>query len=91
MNKVPKEIVAAVNGLLAPYGESYSSSTGQTNRGYCSTQEAIRYLGVSKSFFYNLVRTGVIKGVKLNKDASNGKVVFAWEELERYIESCRSA
>lgn len=92
MSKVPGEIIAAVNALLLPYGETYSP-TGQAEAGpsgYKSTFGACQYLGISKSALYKLVAEGRIHRIKLNKNAKNGKVVFATAELEAYIASCRA-
>lgn len=92
MSKVPAEIVSAVNGLLAPYGEFYSPGAQPPETapsGYKNVRDAYRYLGISKSALYRLVASGTIHPIKLNKSAKNGKVVFAVADLEAYISSCR--
>ena len=91
MSEVPREIIQAVNALLAPYGESYSPAAKRTAQvsGYKSTYEACRYLGISKSALYKLIAEDRIHPIKLNKSARNGKVVFETAELEAYIASCR--
>ena len=92
MSKVPAEIVSAVNGLLAPYGETFIPGARPAETalsGYKNTHDACRYLGISKSSLYKLISSGVIRPIKLNRSAKNGKVVFAVSDLEAYISSCR--
>ena len=87
---VPNEIIAAVNSLLAPYGESYTPrSESAPASGYKSAKDAAAYLGVSKSSLYKAVRQGRIHPIKLNKAAKNGKAVFAVSDLEAYISASR--
>lgn len=86
--KVPPEIVTAINNLLAPYGERYTSD-GSPGTGYKSSSGARAYLGVSRSFFYRLIKSDIIHPIRLTKGARNGKVVYAVAELDRYIDMHR--
>lgn len=87
---VPTEIIAAVNSLLAPYGESYTPrSEAPASAGYKSAKDAAAYIGVSKSSLYKAVRQGKLRPIKLNKAAKNGKAVFAVADLESYISASR--
>ena len=86
--KVPPEIVTAINAMIAPYGERYSSD-GSPGAGYKSSRDARAYLGVSRSFFYRLIKSDILHPIRLTKGVHNGKVVYAVAELDRYIEMCR--
>jgi len=84
---VPDNIVAAVNSLLEPYGEQYTPALGFTsNSGYLSTKDAIKYLGVSKSFFWRLVYEGKLKTIKLT-DYRNGKSIIMRSALDEYVQA----
>lgn len=79
---VPKHIVEAVNALLAPYGEVYTPD--KKSEGYLSMKEAVKYLGVSKSYFYRLTTQGIIPRIKLGQ-GQRGKVVYSKASLDAYI------
>ena len=91
MGQVPAEIVNAINAMLAPYGETYvpGGKALTAAAGYKSARDAYLYLGISKSALYKLVADGLLHPIKLNKEARNGKVVFATADLEAYIAACR--
>lgn len=91
--RVPDSIVAAINTMLAPYGDHYTpgcSIPEQAPSGYLSPKEAAAYIGCSRSFLYTLGLRGELKSIKLNKGATNGKVVYSISDLENYINRCRS-
>ena len=83
---IPDNILAAVNALLAPYGESYTPG-GKTD-GYLSIKDAAKYLGISKPMLYKLVKQGSIERIKLG-DGIQGKAVISRQSLDAYIASRR--
>lgn len=84
---VPDNVVAAVNSLLEPYGEHYTPALGFTsNGGYLCTKDAIKYLGVSKSFFWRLVSEGKLETIKLT-DYRNGKSIVMRSALDEYVQA----
>ena len=85
MKTVPPEIIAAVNNILAPYGETYTP--GGASSGFLSPKDAAVYLGVSRSFFFwRLVSSGTLKLVQLTP-GSRGKRVISRAALDAYVES----
>lgn len=84
MKTVPPEIIAAVNNILAPYGETYTP--GGASSGFLSPKDAAVYLGVSRSFFWRLVSSGTLKLVQLTP-GSRGKRVISRAALDAYVES----
>ena len=87
MSKVPVEIVAAVNALLSPYGESYASSERAESRGYLNWKKAAEYTGLSKSTLQRAVRAGLLKAPHKIADTRNGTALFEVSELDRFIRS----
>ena len=87
MKTIPPEIVAAVNALLAPYGESYTP--GGESFGFLSPKDAAAYLGVSRAYFYRLVKEGQLKLVKLTS-VHRGKAVIARSELDAFVAAKRA-
>ena len=86
MKTIPSEIVAAVNSILAPYGESYTP--GASSSGYVSAKDAAAYLGVSKAYFYRLVKEGKLELVKLTP-GHRGKAVISRAALDAFVETRR--
>lgn len=82
---IPAEIIAAVNALLQPYGESFTQPTASApTGGFLSPKDAAHYLGVSRPFLYRRIKEGQIKVHKLDP-RRNGKVIIARSELDRYV------
>ena len=84
---IPEHVVAAVNTLLAPYGESYTP--GASSSGYVSAKDAAAYLGVSKAYFYRLVKEGKLELVKLTP-CHRGKAVISRAALDAFVKSKRA-
>lgn len=83
--KIPDHILAAVNGLLAPYGETFTP--GQS-AGCLSAKNAAAYLGVSKQYLYRLIASGDIERVKLTP-GRQGKAVIPVASLNAFLQSRR--
>ena len=85
---IPDNIIAAVNALLQPYGESFTQKTAepQQSGGFLSMKDAAKYIGSSRPFLYRKIKEGKIKVHKLDP-RRNGKVVIARSELDRYVTS----
>ncbi len=90
MSKVPDHIVAAINTMLEPYGESYTpGASAPVGRGYLDIKDAWVYLGGKKSWFYSLVKKGLIRPIKTDKTAKNSRAIVSIAELEAFVQSCR--
>jgi len=83
--KIPDSILAAINTMLAPYGETFTP--GQS-AGCLSAKNAAAYLGVSKQYLYRLIASGDIERVKLTP-GKQGKAVIPIASLQAFIESKR--
>jgi len=83
---VPDNIIAAVNALLAPYGETFSQNRPASGGGYLSMKDSAKYLGVSRAFFYRLVAAGKIQRIKLSP-GQRGKTVYSKASLDAYVAS----
>ena len=88
MNTIPKEILSAVNALLAPYGVTYTPQAEAPGpsapEGFVNWKGAIAYTGLSRSTLQRAVKAGKLVARKLNA-AKQGVVVFAKADLDRYI------
>ena len=84
---VPEHVVAAVNTLLRPYGETYTP--GASSSGYLSAKDAACYLGVSKAYFYRLVKGGKLTLIKLTP-GHRGKAVIARADLDAFVAAKRA-
>ena len=85
-NKVPSEIVAAINTLLAPYGETYSAPQ-VAKSGYTNWGGAVKYTGLSKSTLQRAIKAGELKPPHKMSGSMNGTALFEISELDRYIQS----
>lgn len=84
---IPDNIIAAVNALLAPYGQNFSQPVAATTGGgYLSMKDAAKYAGVSRPTLYRLIVSGQIKQIKLG-NTRNAKVVIARDEIDRFMQS----
>ena len=86
MNKVPDNIVAAINGLLAPYGETYSpSQEASQHRGYVNWKGAVGYTGLSKSTLQRAIYSGRLKRPYRVSGKEGGTALFALSDLDNFI------
>ena len=83
---IPDNIRAAVNALLAPYGQSLEQPAPSIGGGYLSMKDAAKYAGVSRPTLYRLIVSGQIKQIKLG-NTRNAKVVIARDEIDRFMQS----
>jgi len=86
---VPDNIIAAVNALLAPYGEAFtpvSPKQTEPTGGFLSIKDAAKYIGISRPGIYRKIRAGEISVHKLGEHR-NCRVVIARSELDRYVMS----
>lgn len=82
---IPDNIIAAVNALLQPYGESFSQSTDkEPTGGFLRPKDAAQYIGLSRPTLYRLIADGKIKVHKLG-EKRNCRVVIARSELDRFV------
>ena len=87
--KIPDNIVAAVNALLAPYGEKFTPGLmeGIPGRGYTNWGGAVKYTGLSKSTLQRAIKAGELKPPHKMTESKNGTALFEFSELDRYIQS----
>jgi len=83
---IPDNILAAVNALLAPYGQSFNQPAVPTGGGYLSMNEAAKYAGMSRPTLYRLIARGEIKQIKIGS-TRNSKAVVAKDEIDRFMQS----
>jgi len=83
---IPDNILAAVNALLAPYGQTFNQPAVSTGGGYLSMKDAAKYAGVSRPTLYRLISSGAIKQIKLGS-TRNSKVVVPRDEIDRFMQS----
>lgn len=84
---IPDNILAAVNALLAPYGQSLEQPVAATTGGgYLSMKEAAKYAGMSRPTLYRLIARGEIKQIKIGP-TRNSKAVVAKDEIDRFMQS----
>jgi len=82
---IPDNIIAAVNALLAPYGETYKPNTPTaTTGGFLSIKDSAKYIGISRPGLYRKIRAGEIHVHKLG-DHRNCRVVIARADLDNYV------
>ena len=89
MSKVPPEVVAAINTLLAPYGETYTPGAAKTaeSSGFVNWGGAVRHTGLSKSTLQRAIRDGRLKPPHKMSKSMNGTALFEISELDRFIRS----
>lgn len=87
--KIPDNIVAAVNALLAPYGEKFTPGlhVSAPKSGYTNWGGAARYTGLSKSTLQRAIKAGELKPPHKMTESKNGTALFEFSELDRYIQS----
>ena len=86
MNKVPDNIVSAINGLLAPYGERYSPNAEvQERRGYVNWKGAVEYTSLSKSTLQRAIYDGRLKRPHKVSGKEGGTALFALADLDAFI------
>ena len=87
MNKVPDNIVAAINGLLAPYGETYSPGQPEVSerRGYVNWKGAVEYTSLSKSTLQRAIYDGRLKRPHRVAGKKTGTALFALADLDAFI------
>ena len=80
---IPNEIVAAVNTMLAPYGEEFMPKSGAAlHKRYLTMPELEEYTGFKKSFLYKQIaekRLRVIQGCR------SGSVRFDINDVDRWM------
>lgn len=89
MSKVPPEVVAAINTLLAPYGETYTPglSNATEKSGYTNWRGAVKYTGLSKSTLQRAIKDGRLKPPHKMSASANGTALFEFSELDRFVRS----
>ena len=87
--KIPDNIVAAVNALLAPYGEKFTPGPTHavSKSGYTNWGGAVKYTGLSKSTLQRAIKAGKLKPPHKMTESKNGTALFEFSELDRYIQS----
>lgn len=86
--EVPPHIVETINTLLAPYGKIYAPSGG-VRRGYTNWEGAAKYTCLSKSTLRRAVNTGALAPPHKVGKGLNGAVLFAYEDLDKFVQSAR--
>lgn len=93
--EIPSNIVAAVNALLAPYGESYPpaapASAPSPSKGFTDWRGAAKYAGCSVTAIRRAVLRGDLPAPKKIGVGRNGRIAFSLDTLDRWIASCPNA
>lgn len=83
--KIPDNILAAVNAILAPYGETYTQTPAPVvTGGFLSTKDAAKYIGLSRAGLYRKITAGEIPVHKLGEHR-NCRVVIARADLDAFV------
>lgn len=93
--EIPSNIIAAVNALLAPYGESYPpaapAAAPSRSKGFTDWRGAAKYVGCSVTAIRRAVLRGDLPAPKKIGIGRNGRIAFPLDALERWIASCPDA
>jgi excisionase family DNA binding protein len=84
MKRIPKEIVTAVNALLAPYGESFTPNTVESE--YLSFPEAVSYTKLSRSTLTRAIRSGKLPRPFQPTGQRNSLMLFKRSDLDAFIQ-----
>lgn len=86
--EIPRSIIGAVNALLAPYGEAYSSiSAPPSSKGFTDWKGAAKYVGCSAATIRRAVIRGELPPPKKLGVGYNGCVAISIESLDKWVES----
>lgn len=89
--KVPDNIIAAVNALLAPYHMTYQDpgEPPKVSVGYLNWNGAVKYTGLSRSTLVRAVKRGELPPPIKKGPGKNGATVFPIEVLDQFIRTSR--
>ena len=82
---VPSHIVATINVLLEPYGETFNPGAKSSGKGYVNWEGAAEYTGLSKSTLRRMVTTGKLRAPKKVGSGRNGATVFSYAQLDEFL------
>ena len=85
MKRIPKEIITAVNALLAPYGESFDPAATVDSQ-YLNFAEAVSYTKLSRSTLTRAIRSGKLPKPFQPTGQPNSIMLFRRSDLDSFIQ-----
>lgn len=83
--EVPPHIIATINTLLEPYGETFTPGVKSSGKGFVNWEGASKYTGLSKSTLRRMVSLGRLKAPKKVGAGKNGATVFSYDQLDEFL------